>query len=221
MKVFFRECSKERIAMLDKIKKNLFKLLLPTISRKLVKTRKVRWIPYLPDGKVRLNLGCGDKILEGYINVDFSESRKGSKPDVIADLRAMQFDNNYADEIMSIHVIEHFYPWEVEGLLNHWKSILKPGGRLILECPNILTAAKMLLEDPDRMARAEGKDGQLAMWPLYGDPAWKDPLMCHRWGYTPTTLIDLVKRCGFTNVRREPSLFKQQDPRDMRVIGEK
>lgn len=45
--------------------------------------------------------------------------------------------------------------------------------------------------------------------------------MCHRWGYTPTTLIDLLERSGFTNVRREPAVFKQQDPRDMRIVGEK
>jgi SAM-dependent methyltransferase len=188
---------------------------------KAVRPKKVKWVPPPPDGKIRLNLGCGDKILEGYINVDFAESRKGNKPDVIADLRDLQFEVDYADEILSVHVIEHFYPWEAEDLLNHWKNILKPGGSLVLECPNILTAAEMLLNDPDRVARADGKDGQLAMWPLYGDPAWKDPLMCHRWGYTPTTLIDLLKRCGFSNVRREPAMFKQQDPRDMRVVGEK
>lgn len=187
----------------------------------IVHRKKIKWVVPPKDGKVRLNLGCGDKILEGYINVDFTEARKGSRPDVIADLRALSFEQNYADEILSIHVIEHFYPWETDALLNHWRNILKPGGVIVLECPNILTAAEMLLKEPDRAAKANGKDGQLAMWPLYGDPAWKDPLMCHRWGYTPTTLIDLLQSCGFRNVRREPAMFKQQDPRDMRIVGEK
>lgn len=190
-------------------------------ARAEAEAKRQKWTPPPTDGKVRLNLGCGDKILPGYINVDFAESRKGNKPDVIADLRAMTFGPEYADEILSVHVIEHFYPWEAEALLQHWRTILKPGGLVVLECPNILTAAEMLLKDADRAARAEGKDGQLAMWPLYGDPGWKDPLMCHRWGYTPTTLKDLLERCGFTNVRQEPAVFKQQDPRDMRVVGEK
>jgi hypothetical protein len=183
--------------------------------------KKKKWLPPPNDGSVRLNLGCGDKILQGYINVDFAESRKGSKPDVIADLRSLNFSNNYADEIMAIHVIEHFHLWEAETLLLHWKEVLKPGGILILECPNILEAAKKLVENPERFARAEGKEGQAVMWPLYGDPIWKDPLMCHRWGYTPSTLIDLLRRCGFNEVRQEPSIFKQQDPRDMRVVGVK
>lgn len=183
--------------------------------------KKIKWSPPPDDGKIRLNLGCGDKILTGYINVDFAESRKGNKPDVIADLRCLDFSDDYADEILSVHVIEHFYPWEAEDLLSHWKKALKPGGSIILECPNILTAAKMLLEEPEKAARAEGKDGQMAMWPLYGDPAWQDPLMCHRWGYTPTTLKDLLNKCGFKNIRQERAIFKKQDPRDMRIVGEK
>lgn len=210
--------------MLNSLKNIARKILGAENTKKIqgkVRPNKIKWSPPPADGKVRLNLGCGDKILEGYINVDFAASRKGNKPDVIADLRALEFNPDYADEILSVHVIEHFYPWEAEDLLTHWKNILKPGGSLILECPNILTAAKMLLQEPEKAARAVGKDGQMAMWPLYGDPAWKDPLMCHRWGYTPTTLIDLLKTCGFTNVRQERAVFKSQDPRDMRIVGEK
>lgn len=187
----------------------------------MVRPNKMKWAPPPEDGKIRLNLGCGDKILSGYINVDFAESRKGNKPDVIADLRSLRFDHDYADEILSVHVIEHFYPWEAASLLAHWRDILKPGGSIILECPNILTAAKMLLQEPERAAKAAGKDGQMAMWPLYGDPTWKDPLMCHRWGYTPTTLKDLLGNCGYKNVRQERAVFKCRDPRDMRVVGEK
>jgi len=186
---------------------------------KILKKKKVKWTPPPNDGKVRLNLGCGDKILEGYINVDFAESRKGNKPDVIADLRELDFSEGYADEIMAIHVIEHFYLWEAEEMLKHWLTILKPGGELILECPNILTAAKRLVENPELAAKAEGKDGQIAMWPLFGDPSWRDPLMCHKWGYTPLTLVELLKKCGYEDVRQEKAMFKQKEPRDMRIVG--
>ena len=37
---------------------------------------------------LRLNLGCGDKILPGYVNVDVVECRAGMKSDVICDLHA-------------------------------------------------------------------------------------------------------------------------------------
>ena len=72
--------------MREAVKSALRKLLGVENARKLgkaVRPKKVKWSPPPPDGKVRLNLGCGDKILEGYINVDFAESRKGSKPDMM------------------------------------------------------------------------------------------------------------------------------------------
>ena len=67
---------------------------------------------------MKLNLGCGDKILPGYINVDVMESRRGLKPDVICDLHQLTpFENDSADEILSVHVIEHFWRWEVLDVL--------------------------------------------------------------------------------------------------------
>ncbi|MFH1044955.1 MAG: methyltransferase domain-containing protein, partial [Pseudomonadota bacterium] len=62
----------------------------------------------------KLNLGCGDKILPGYLNVDVVESRRGFKPDVICDLHQLTpFEDNSVDEILSVHVVEHFWRWEV------------------------------------------------------------------------------------------------------------
>lgn len=167
----------------------------------------------------KLNLGCGDKVLDGYVNVDTAPSRKGIEPDVLADLRQLPFDPESADEILAVHVIEHFYLWETRDLLSHWKSILRPGGALILECPNLLTAARSLVEDETLASDLSGKRGQHVMWPVYGDPGWQDPLMCHRWGYTPRSLIVLLEECGFHSVRQELAQFKKKDPRDMRVVG--
>ena len=48
---------------------------------------------------MKLNLGCGDKILEGYVNVDVAESRAGRQPDVLCDLHHLKpCDANVADE---------------------------------------------------------------------------------------------------------------------------
>ena len=78
---------------------------------------------------VKLNLGCGDKILPGYINVDIDlsrsekhpDSKPGSglsrtekRPDLDADIRDLsRIKPSIADEILAVHVIEHFYYWEV------------------------------------------------------------------------------------------------------------
>lgn len=169
-------------------------------------------------GEIRLNLGCGDKKLPGYINVDYAPSRKGITPDVMVDLRKLTFLDATVDEILSVHVIEHFYYWEAKELLNEWARVLKSGGRLVLECPNILSAAQALLDNPDGAA-GPGKEGSMSMWALYGDPNWSDPLMCHKWGYTPRSLIQLLESVGFRDVHQEPAQFKKREPRDMRVVG--
>ena len=98
----------------------------------------------------KLNLGCGDKILPGYINVDVVESRGGFRTDVVCDLhRLTPFEDDSIDEILSVHVIEHFWRWEVLSVLTEWVRVLKPGGRMVLECPNLRSACEEFLRDPD------------------------------------------------------------------------
>ncbi len=170
---------------------------------------------------LRLNLGCGDKILPGYVNVDVVEARAGMKPDVICDLHDLApFADATADEILSVHVVEHFWRWEIRDVMREWARVLKPGGRMIIECPNILAACQTFLENPQQFSR-EDQNGQRTMWVFYGDPKWKDPLMIHRWGYTPDSLKELLNEVGLADVRQEPAQFKLREPRDMRVVGVK
>ena len=170
---------------------------------------------------LRLNLGCGDKILPQYVNVDIVSSRAGMTPDVLCDLRHLKpFADGSASEILSVHVVEHFWRWEVRDILKEWRRVLAPGGKIVLECPNLEVACQTFLEDPQRRS-AEDQGGQRSMWVFYGDPSWRDPYMVHRWGYTVQSLAELLRECGFVNVRQEPAQYKLREPRDMRVVGEK
>lgn len=170
---------------------------------------------------VKLNLGCGDKILPGYINVDIVDERAGKIPEVNCDIRNLTlFEDNFADEILAVHVIEHFWRWEVETIIKEWMRVLKPGGLMILECPNLISACEEFLKDPE-LNSGQGKEGQRTMWVFYGDPKWKDPLMNHRWGYTPNSLAKLMVDSGLRSARQEPSQFKLREPRDMRIVAEK
>ena len=71
---------------------------------------------------------------------------------------------------------------------------------------------------PDR-ATLPGQEGQRSMWVLYGDPRWQDPLMVHRWAYTPRSLGLLMHQAGLTDLKQEPAQFKLREPRDMRITG--
>ena len=172
-------------------------------------------------GPVRLNLGCGDKILPGYVNVDVVASRAGRKPDVQCDLHLLEpFADDSVDEILAVHVVEHFWRWEVLDVLKEWVRVLKPGGRMVLECPNLISACEEFLRDPE-VAASGGRAGQRSMWVFYGDPQWRDPYMVHRWGYTPKSLAALMAEAGLVGARQEPAQFKLREPRDMRVVAEK
>lgn len=174
-----------------------------------------------PAAAVRLNLGCGDKILPGYVNVDVVEARAGKQPDVICDLRELTaFESDSADEVLAVHVVEHFWRWEIEDVLREWMRVLKPGGRMVLECPNLQSACEAFLANPDAGSRPD-RAGQRTMWVFYGDPQWNDPLMVHRWGYTPRSLAELMESVGLVGARQEPAQYKLREPRDMRVVAEK
>lgn len=170
---------------------------------------------------IRLNLGCGDMLLPGYVNVDVAAERRGRQPDVLCDIRDLSaFPDNHADEVMAIHVIEHFYRWEVVGLIKEWVRVLKPGGQLVLECPNLLSACEALLANPEQAAQP-GQGGSRTMWCFYGDPSWQDPLMCHRWLYTPQSLAQVMHEAGLRDLAQKAPQFKARHPRDMRVVGSK
>lgn len=167
---------------------------------------------------VKINFGCGKQTWGGYFCVDAVRHPKASRdPDL---LHALQFDGDKllnplpladgcCDELHSYHFIEHVYRWESPAVLAEFFRLLKPGGRLILELPDLEKAAKnLLLGSPD----------QMSMWPLYGDPGTKDPYMCHRWGYTPATMTKLLVDAGYQDIRvLPPQTHGARHNRDMRV----
>jgi len=153
---------------------------------------------------VRLNLGAGKHRLDGYLSVDLAAD---PPPDIQADVRALPLPDDYADEILAIHLFEHLYRWEAPAALVEWRRVLKPKGLLVLEMPDIVKCCRSVL------AREHPRYG---MWGLFGDPRYENPLMCHRWAWSEEELRVELVAAGFSSVRfREPKFHKPS--RDMRV----
>lgn len=154
---------------------------------------------------LKLNLGSGKRPIEGYTGVDLALGA-----DVHADIRDLSmYEDNSVDEIIAIHVIEHFYKWEIPQLLHEWRRVLKPKCKLILECPDLEKVATHFLS---------GGTEQLGMWGFYGNPDLKDVLHTHKWGYTGKTLTSTLQKAGFRDVKVLPAEYKLP-VRDMRVEG--
>lgn len=89
-----------------------------------------------------LNLGCGETdTMQGYDNIDVRKL-----PDTIqADVRCLPYELGTVDEIRAIDVFEHVSFRLSQQLLTHWVSLLKPGGRLIIQSPSIEVLARRIL----------------------------------------------------------------------------
>ncbi len=73
--------------------------------------------------EIRLNLGCGDKKMIGYLNVDVC-----GEPDLRCDLSQFPWPwaDNSVDEVFSSHFLEHVQDYE--GTILEMHRILKPNG---------------------------------------------------------------------------------------------
>lgn len=80
---------------------------------------------------MKLNLGCGDKKIDGYTNVDVC-----GEPDVFCDLSQFPwpFESNSVDEVFSSHFLEHVIDYEKTVFEMH--RILRPNGILHFRVPH-------------------------------------------------------------------------------------
>jgi SAM-dependent methyltransferase len=85
-------------------------------------------------GAIRLNLGCGDDILPGFVHHDVRRHRP--EVDVAHDLRVLPWPwpDDCAEEIRLFDVLEHL-PEVVPALDECWR-LLRPGGVLHLRVPH-------------------------------------------------------------------------------------
>lgn len=106
----------------------------------------------------KLNLGCGDDILEGYINAD----KYNPAADMQFDALHIPFPDNYFEEIFFHHVIEHISHRLHNVVLTEIRRVLKPGGSFILGFPDFVSCAKAFIENK------HGKRWSWWMYTLYG-----------------------------------------------------
>jgi hypothetical protein len=168
-------------------------------------------------GQLRLNLGCGRHVLDGWFNVDVSANPKAKRaPDLLSDVKQIALPDECANEIMAIHLWEHLYRWECDAAIREWRRLLAVGGKLVLEMPDLFKFCANILE-----GRQGKSPDQIGMWGLYGDPTQCDPYMTHRWGWTFSTLAPFLEANGFANVTEETTQWHRvgRDVRDFRVVA--
>jgi SAM-dependent methyltransferase len=104
-----------------------------------------RW---LAAGYTKINVGGGEKNLEGYLNIDFVP-HGGVTRELVANILDLSFIPDHSlTQVHSNHVLEHL-SWEQLGNhLSDCRRILRPGGILSLRCPNALGVSYAFFFEP-------------------------------------------------------------------------
>ncbi len=148
--------------------------------------------------KVQLHLGCGEKDLPGFTNIDLDSHPHIDHQHDIRDLS--MFDDNAADLIYCSHSLEYFDRIEVKSVLKEWHRVLKEGGVLRLAVPDFEAMVRVYLKYSDL-------DHQGILGPLYGRWPYKAPgdkvdTFYHKTTYDFSSLKKVLKEAGFRSIER-------------------
>lgn len=136
----------------------------------------------------KLHLGCGKAYLPGWINVDIFSTVRA---DAYHDVTALPYERESFDLIYASHIAEHIHRHMVLATLNHWVSLLKPGGLLRLAVPDFEAACERY---------AKTKDISEIMGLLYGGQNCH--LNRHTVAFDAYSLSYYMKLAGLTGIKR-------------------
>jgi len=175
-----------------------------------------------PGQGYKLHLGCGDKIKDGWINIDSSQ-----KGDLSLDLREpLPFRDKSCSIVYSEHFLEHVdYPEPTLGLLKECWRVLDDGGVISIGVPDAGTAL---------LRYADGDEAFFARESELFHPSWCTTKMehinytfrqgtQHRFAYDFETLAKVLSQSGFVEIsqRSHDSNLDSRDPTGLYVVGYK
>lgn len=156
------------------------------------------------ESAVRIDIGAGAKKFPSWLSVGLEDHH-----DIRCDIRKLDLPDHFADAAMAIHVLEHIDRNEAPATLAEWRRVLKPGGKLAIELPELFKVCRLVLTGSDHRA------GQVA---LFGEPNFNDPLMLHKWCWSAAELANALREAGFRKIKfKPPEHHGRRDYRDIRV----
>jgi SAM-dependent methyltransferase len=118
----------------------------------------------------RIEIGAGPYPQPGYLHVDVDPH--AAHLEARAEAWALPFPDGWADEILSIHALEHIHPSLLRRTLREWHRVLRHGGLVRIHVPNspALMAAYLAAQTPSRKWMLSG-----ALLGMYCGPEVRGP----------------------------------------------
>ena len=142
---------------------------------------------------MKLNLGSGEDIREGYVNCDI-RIIKGIDVQLDLEYGNLPFRSESADEILLKDALEHVSWRKVDLVLKECFRILKPGGTITIQAPDLEAIAKKVILDPNYKFGELSGYKAISFW-VYGGQDY--PENTHKAGFTIPTLTKLLEEIGF------------------------
>lgn len=138
---------------------------------------------------IQLHLGCYNKKIHGFINVD---CREDINPDVVDDIKTLsKFNIESSSLILACHVLEHLDRKSVVEALKRWYDVLVPNGKVYICVPDMEAVFAHYFY---------WKDLKLIYSSLGGSQ--KHEADYHLSHFDETTLRELLETVGFKDVKR-------------------
>ena len=84
-----------------------------------------------PKGEI-LNIGCGNKKKDGWVNID---KRESCNPDIVADIeKGLKFAENSIDGIYASNILEHVK--DLVSIMEDMYKVCKPDAKIIIIVPH-------------------------------------------------------------------------------------
>jgi len=116
------------------VRKNVFKMI-PTRLKSYIK--KIFWKLYIRSlqrkNSIKLNLGCGDEMKSGYINIDKYVDKADLRIDVC---NLKRFEDKTVSEIFASHILQHIPRNLTKDAIREWHRVLKDSGVIKIRVPN-------------------------------------------------------------------------------------
>ena len=176
---------------------------------------------------MRLNIGCGNVPLEGWINID-KYYYPGSKYELTdqravdkwqehetsswryGDATKLNFESDTFADVIMVHCLEHLDMGQGSRAIMEAHRVLKPGGTLEIEVPDLLKGCELMSKvhvTPD----GDNRPWHRIMGLLYGTDGTDGEGQYHLCGYTQEYLRFKLDERGFKDIEEIPVGFGHGD----------
>ncbi len=125
----------------------------------------------------------------------------------VGSLDKLPWEDNFADEMRACDIIEHFSYRDTLRVLAEWYRVLKPGGKIYIQCPNAKLLAQRWLNNDLPLMNGMPIDFSASYWIMGGqeDNTFAKSGDDWRWNahytlFSPESMKFYLEKVGFKDI---------------------